>query len=138
VREINEAWEAMPPNAIEALRFERARPRGLPASQMDAKQRQTLSQLVDVYVSRLANGATQMDVMKQQGSVDAVSFAWAGSDRRGEGHYYRVQGDWSRENGLLIEYDNTQDGANHVHAVLRDMKHDFGVDYLREHVRAAH
>ena len=45
-----------------------------------------------------------------------------------KGHYYRVQGPT-----FLMEYDNTQNDANHIHAVWRDFDHDFGDDLLRQH-----
>ena len=47
-------------------------------------------------------------------------------------HYYRLQGP-----GLLIEWDNTQDDANHAHSVWRDPASDFGLDVLARH-RARH
>ncbi len=64
------------------------------------------------------------------GGADKVSFAWAGPIEKGEGkgHYYRIQGP-----SFLIEYDNVQNNANHVHAVWRDLKNDFGEDLLRKH-----
>jgi Protein of unknown function (DUF3500) len=58
-------------------------------------------------------------------------FAWAGGTAPGERHYYRVQGP-----GLLIEHDNTQSGANHVHSVWRVPGGDFGDDLLAAHYRA--
>jgi hypothetical protein len=64
-------------------------------------------------------------------SLDAVHFAWAGATAPGEPHYYRLQGP-----GLLIEWDNTQRGANHAHSVWRDPESDFGLDVLARH-RAA-
>ena len=63
----------------------------------------------------------------------AVAFAWAGPDVPGRGHYYAVRGP-----RFLIEYDNTQDGANHIHAVWRDLADDWGEDTLAAHYRAAH
>jgi hypothetical protein len=39
---------------------------------------------------------------------------------------------------FLFEYDNTQNNANHVHAVWRDFDGDFGADLLREHYEASH
>ena len=62
-----------------------------------------------------------------------VHFAWAGSPERGRPHYYRLSG--SR---FLAEYDNTQDDANHSHAVWRDPGNDFGDDLLRRHRAEAH
>ncbi len=52
---------------------------------------------------------------------------------RHEGHYYRVQGP-----GFLIEYDNTQNGANHVHSVWHDLANNFAEDALRKHVSEDH
>ena len=61
-----------------------------------------------------------------------VHFAWAGRTELGAPHYYRVQGP-----RLLVEWDNTQRGANHAHSVWRDPTADFGMDVLAAH-RAAH
>ena len=68
----------------------------------------------------------------EEAALDAVYFAWAGPTTPGEPHYYRVQGP-----RLLIEWDNTQDKANHGHSVWRDPLSDFGLDVLAQH-RAAH
>ena len=67
-----------------------------------------------------------------------ITFAWAGSDEPGRGHYYAVRGP-----EFLIEYDNTQNDANHIHAVWRDLERDWGADALAAHsgcsiTRAAH
>jgi hypothetical protein len=62
-----------------------------------------------------------------------LAFAWAGGVEPGEGHYYRVQGP-----RLLVEDDNTQRGANHVHTVWRDPERDFGDDPLAAHHRDSH
>jgi len=62
-----------------------------------------------------------------------VRFAWMGSGKRGEPHYYRVHG-----STFLIEYDNLQSGANHSHTVWRDYDNDFGRDWIAQHYRAAH
>jgi hypothetical protein len=64
--------------------------------------------------------------------VDAIAFAWMGGLEKGQGHYYRVQGP-----AFLIEFDNTQNRANHIHMVWRDFKGDFGRDLLAEHYRTA-
>jgi Protein of unknown function (DUF3500) len=62
-----------------------------------------------------------------------VTFAWAGPDAPGRGHYYAVRGP-----AFLLEYDNTQNGANHIHAVWRDLADDWGEDALAAHYRAGH
>ncbi len=65
--------------------------------------------------------------------LDEISFAWAGPEEPGQGHYYAVRGP-----RLLIEYDNTQNGANHIHAVWRDLDNDWGEDLLARHYATAH
>jgi hypothetical protein len=39
---------------------------------------------------------------------------------------------------FAIEYDNTQNDANHVHVVWRDEDRDFGRDPLRAHLERDH
>ena len=60
--------------------------------------------------------------------LDAIRFVWAGSITRGEAHYYRLHGP-----AFVIEYDNSQNNANHIHSVFRDFNGDFGVDVLAAH-----
>jgi len=114
-----------------AVRFERAAPKGLAASAMTTAQRTGLSELIDVYLDRLPEPLAEVE--RDRIDVNAVYFAWAGEAERRRGHYYRLQG-----RSFLVEYDNTQDGANHVHAVWRDMARDFGMDALRSHMATAH
>lgn len=65
----------------------------------------------------------------EEAGFDQVGFAWAGAAERGRPHYYRVQGP-----SFLVEYDNTQGNANHVHTVWRDF--DGIMDLLREHLHS--
>ena len=75
-------------------------------------------------------GLLKVDI--EGAGFDGVGFAWAGPEVRGAGHYYAVKGP-----RFLIEYDNTQNDANHIHTVWRDFDGDFGRDLLREHHAAA-
>ena len=65
--------------------------------------------------------------------LDDVTFAWAGPEEPGHGHYYAIRGP-----RFLVEYDNTQNGANHIHAVWRDLDNDWGEDLLATHYATAH
>jgi len=103
-----------------------ARPKGLPATELDGEQRELMARLLHTYVGRAPDG------LAPPIELDAVHIAWAGSIEPGQPHYYRVQGP-----RLLAEWDNTQRGANHAHSVWRDPEADFGVDALAAH-RAAH
>ncbi|MGY1632477.1 DUF3500 domain-containing protein [Geodermatophilus sp. SYSU D01186] len=101
-------------------------PRGLAAGELDGTQRALLEALLAAHLGRVPDGvAPPVD-------VDGVHFAWAGSTEPGRPHYFRLQGP-----RLLVEWDDTQDGANHAHSVWRDPEGDFGLDALAEH-RAAH
>jgi hypothetical protein len=90
--------------------------------------------LIDEYVSAVPPEIAQqrMDAIRKSG-IDQIYFGWAGSLEPGQPHYYRIQG-----TAFLIEYDNVQNGANHIHTVWRDFDDDFGRDLLREHYRKAH
>ncbi len=97
-------------------------PRGLPAAAMDGGQRALLEELVAIHVDRLPQDlAARARSRLGAAGAGAVHFAWAGEEGRGRPHYYRLQG--AR---LWIEYDNTQNDANHIHTVLRDPADDLG------------
>ena len=116
------------------LEISRLSPPGIRADQLDDRQRGLLMAIVDAYVSHMADDvATQRMERLRAAGLDAITFAWAGATERGEPHYYRVQGPT-----FLIEYDNTQNDANHIHSVWRDFDGDFGEDLLRDHMREAH
>jgi hypothetical protein len=105
-------------------------PAGILASDLAANQRDLLMKIVDAYVSRMSEdiAADRMDRLRKAG-LEKIGFAWAGEVERGKKHYYRVQGPT-----FLIEFDNTQNDGNHIHAVWRDFNGDFGRDILREHL----
>ena len=90
--------------------------------------------LVEQYVSRVRSDVSQqkLDALRQ-GEIDQLHLAWGGTVKRGEPHYYRIHG-----NSFVVEFDNRQNGANHIHSVLRDIDNDFAVDVLREHLLLYH
>ncbi len=104
---------------------------GLAAAGMSAREQQALRELIGLYAARFI-GASGRDILTRmdQAGFGHVRFAWAGGTDAGQPHYYRVHGPT-----LLIEYDNTQNGANHIHTVYRDLQRDFGGDLLRAHYR---
>ena len=124
-------FKGMPDEEKEALKFERANPKGLAAAGMTSQQQALLSRLIDVYTSRLTDPLA--DDERARIDVSSLHFAWAGELDRGGAHYYRLQGP-----AFLVEYDNTQNDANHVHAVWRSPDNDFGGDLLRSHLRRDH
>jgi hypothetical protein len=108
-------------------------PRGLPYERMDSGQRAALRSLVRLYAEVQGEAiAAQRLARIEKGGWDKLRFVWMGSLEPGQGHYYRIVGQ-----GFAIEYDNTQNRANHIHSVWRDFANDFGRDALAEHYRAS-
>lgn len=107
---------------------------GLFASAMTESQRTALRQLVEHYVRRLAPPFAEADLARiDAAGFDRLAFSWRGATQPGKGHYYRVQGPT-----FVLEYDCTQNDANHVHTLWRDLARDFGGDALRAHYEVAH
>lgn len=109
-------------------------PKGLAAADMSKHQRDILKELINLYVGRLPDEIADLEFRKVTGDrFEGLHFAWAGSIRPGEPNYYRIQGA-----GLVIEFDNTQRNANHIHSVWRDPKGDFSTDLLAQHYSKSH
>jgi hypothetical protein len=109
-------------------------PRGISFKDLKKDQQKIFLDLLDVYVKNYEFGfsKTLMEKIKKAG-IENLSFGWAGNLKYGLPHYYRIQGPM-----LLIEYDNIQTNANHVHTIVRDLTNDFAEDILREHYLSAH
>ncbi len=106
---------------------------GLPAWLMTPEQKDLLWRIVDLYAQNLEAEQAERHLARiVAADIDSLYFAWAGSLERGEPHYYRIHGPTD-----LFEYDNTQNGANHVHSVWRNFENDFGLDLLRRHYDTA-
>ena len=116
-----------------AARVEPLSPIGIRVTKLRSEQAAILVRLLEVYLGRMAEPlAEHRRAALERAGFGEVAFAWAGSTQRGRAHYYRIQGP-----SFLVEYDNTQNGANHIHTVWRDFDGDFGRDLLREHYRRA-
>lgn len=118
-REIRAAGQPQPP---------RDAPLGMLAGNMTASQQDLLRALIDAYLENMPSAVSdrRREEIRQAG-FENIRFAWAGADKPGVGHYYRVEGPT-----FLIELVNTQpdaagNPANHIHSVWRDMRGDFGI-----------
>jgi len=121
------------PEQEAAVRYS-ATPGGLGASSLRDSQHELLEALVELYVDRLPDElAASQRALLAEGSLAGMHFAWAGGMEKGEPHYYRLQAP-----RFLVEYDCTQNGANHIHAVWRDPEGDFGEDLLARHYGEHH
>jgi hypothetical protein len=101
---------------------------GLPATALRPDQTSLLRSLVAVYVNRLATDLADPLLAGLDQNLRAFCFAWAGATdpALGQPHYYRLDGP-----RFLVEFDNRQNNANHVHSVWRDPGGDFGERLLQ-------
>jgi len=98
------------------------------------EQKGLLMELLMVYISRMPGEVAdrQMDRIEKEGR-GYIHFAWAGLEERGTPDYYRLHGP-----SLLVEYDNTQNNANHIHTVWRDIRNDWGEEFIKGHYARSH
>jgi hypothetical protein len=109
-------------------------PAGIFFTDLTEVQKRFFRELLATYVNNYQLGFSEKLWKKIETiGYEKLSFAWAGSLKPDSGHYYRIQGP-----SLIIEYDNTQNKANHVHTVVRDLTNDFADDILREHYQKEH
>lgn len=115
-------------------RAEPLKPAGLQTGKLGSKQQDVLMALLSEYASRHAPdiAAIRLDKVRAAG-LGNIFFAWAGGFEKGQPHYYRIQGP-----SFLVEYDNVQNNANHIHTVWRDLNADFGADLLALHYKQDH
>ena len=107
---------------------------GLAFGAMTATQRQQAMALIETYVRNVRQDVAQVELDRVTAAgIETLHFAWAGSHTPGQPHYYRLHGPT-----LVIEYDNTQNGANHVHSIWHNPTNSFGQDLLQAHYKEAH
>lgn len=109
-------------------------PAGIASSKLTDNQRRLLWRVIEEYIGRFRPDlAIPVAAKLTDAGWEKLTFAWAGSMEPGKGNYYRIQ-----TPEFVFEYDNTQNNANHVHAVWRDFANDFGEDLLKKHYEAEH
>ncbi len=104
---------------------------GIPVSKLSEAQKVAFLQLLRVYLENVNSELADAYYSQiEAAGWDKTYFTWMGSLEPGKRHYYRIHNPV-----VLIEYDNTQNNANHIHAVWRDPDNDFGRDLLKEHYK---
>ena len=106
--------------------------KGISYGNLAQDQQGLLLSLIQEYASAQPSAVAQARLARVKADLRNIKFAWMGGLEKGQGHYYRIQG-----STVLIEYDNTQNNANHVHCVWREFKGDWGRDLLAEHYQTA-
>ena len=118
--------EIVTSNAAEVAPLEEV---GILVKDMNKEQQALLFELLDEYLSAMPPDVARERMLKlKEEETGAIRFGWAGDTEIGKPHYYRIQG-----KSFLVEFDNTQNNANHIHTVWRDFDGDFGRDLIREH-----
>lgn len=118
---------------LEPFRYS-STPSGIAAGAMSPAQREILKALITEYTHRMPDELADIEMKKINAlGFENIHFAWAGKLERNQPHYYRLQGP-----RFLVEYDNVQNDANHIHSVWRDPKNDFGADLLANHYKHEH
>lgn len=106
-------------------------PVGIKYEELNNSQQLIFLELLEEYIFTAPEEEAKKRIEKLKNEeMNEVRFGWAGTMQQGEGHYYRIQG-----KSFLIEFDNSQNNANHIHTVWRDFNGDFGRDLIREHYK---
>ena len=118
---------------------------GSAVSSFDARQRNQLLDLADLYVGNMDEGHARIKMDEVKRHIDRTWFAWIGGADNSSVYYYRIHSPV-----LLIEFDH-QRPANlakfakdpnmptrqHIHCVVRTPNgNDYGKDLLRQHYLA--
>ncbi len=98
-------------------------PEGLAYGDLRENQREMLQALVESYAADMPDDVARewLDEIRAAGP-DNVHFGWYGPADRNQPHGYKVQGP-----SFLIEFNNTQNNANHIHTLWRNMLGDFAM-----------
>lgn len=115
--------------AFEDVRYRPEKPLGVAYADLVGPSRRKIAKLVAHYVDRFPP-ESQWPGM---GYLEDLWFAWAGPAQIGAPHYYRLQSPT-----LVVEFDNVQNGANHVHTVVRHPQNDFAAATLALHHLTQH
>jgi hypothetical protein len=108
-------------------------PSGLSAAKMNGNQFDALMALMEEYARNVPDEVAERRMAQINRAARSIYFAWSGGITSSDPRYYRVQ-----TPSFLIEFDDTQDNANHIHSVWRDFSGDFGEDLLQRHYADSH
>jgi len=102
---------------------------GIAFRQLQAPQKKLLKLIIHHHLDRMEKPVSQKarELLENE-NWNEITFSWAGKTEKLKAHYYRIQGQ-----SFLIEYDNSQNNGNHIHAVWREFNGDFGKDLIQEH-----
>ena len=109
-------------------------PAGVGWVEVAAESRRRIEGLLDLYLGNLDRDQAILEEKRiREAGLEEIRFAWAGSLEPGIGHYYRLSGPT-----FIIEYENSQNDANHCHSVWHNPRSQLRIDPLAEHYHRAH
>jgi len=98
-------------------------PVGVASGDMNPEQQELMRELVGEYLSAMPTSVVRRRVKEiEEGGLENIYFAWWGGSELNEPHHYVIQGPT-----FVIEYNNTQNEANHVHSIWRNLSGDFNI-----------
>jgi hypothetical protein len=117
---------------------------GIRASELSAKQKEQLLDLIREYVRNMRDGHARVKMDEVRRHIDDTRFAWIGGTEQNDVFYYRIQSPV-----ILIEFDHQlpvglrrlasdprKVDREHIHTVVRTPNgNDYGKDLLRQHYK---
>jgi hypothetical protein len=98
-------------------------PVGLRYADMSPDQQKMFRELLGEYLSVMPAQVVRdrMKAIEKAGMAD-IRMGWWGDADVNKRHHYVIQGAT-----FIIEYNNTQNDANHVHSIFRSLEGDFAI-----------
>jgi len=119
LKEVRAAGEPQPPTDA---------PVGIAAKDLKPEQVTILRNLIQAYADNLPDEVSKQRIADiDQAGFEEVHFGWAGAQKPGVGHYYRVQGPTFLIEFVNVQPDSAGNPANHIHCLWRDMRGDFAI-----------
>lgn len=116
---------------------------GIQASELSDEHKQSLLDLIDLYVSNMKEGHAKVRMHEVEHHLDNTWFAWVGDVSDNSVFYYRIHSPV-----ILIEFDHQMPVGtgmlhergvptrDHIHVVIRTPNgNDYGKDLLQQHLR---
>lgn len=101
---------------------------GIEWGKLSDSQQKTLTDLIDVYAKNLPEDVANERIAKiAAAGKEKIRFIWAGAQKPGVGHYYRIEGPTFLIELVNVQADAEGNVANHIHSVWRDATGDFAL-----------
>lgn len=96
---------------------------GLRFADMSPDQQKLFRQLLGEYLATMPAQVVRDRLQAiEKAGMDEIRMGWWGEAEPNRRHHYVIQG-----KTFIIEYNNTQNDANHIHCIWRNLEGDFGL-----------